>query len=118
MKYTSYEELLDYALENADSFSLVWRNMAFNDTAFELINHLEPWLISNFSCDSWPGTQLTGDKARVYKYKVTTESIKLLECVDSVYSFLAPGFPEDLALYKDKKVLFGSVAHEGMAWYT
>ncbi len=116
-KYVSYEELLDFALEEADTFSVTWRNMAFNQSAFDFVDELSPWLVSDFSSFSWPGTELFGEKARVKTYKVNEQTIESLKCVSSVFDFLAPNYPEDLAFYHGKKVLFGSVAHEGMTWF-
>ncbi|MGH1441807.1 MAG: hypothetical protein ACRBBR_16960 [Cellvibrionaceae bacterium] len=118
MKYTSYEELLEFGLEEADTFSIVWRNMAFDDSAFDLVEDLSPWLVSDFSSHSWPGTELLEEKARVKTYEVNSETIKILNCVSSVFDLQAPKYPEDLAFYRGKDVLFGSVAHEGMAWFT
>jgi len=116
-KYTSYQELLDYAKQEADSFSLVWRNMAFDNSAFELIEKLSPWLISDYSSSSWPGTQLFGEKARVKTYRLNPNTISILKCFDSVFDFIAPKYPEDLAFYKGKVVMFSSVSHEGEAWF-
>jgi len=116
-KYTSYQELLDYAEQEADSFSLVWRNMAFENSAFELIEQLSPWLISDYSSSSWPRTRLIGEKARVKTYQVTPETINLLKSVKSVFEFLAPKYPEDIAFYKGKSVIFSSIAHEEEAWF-
>ena len=118
MKYTSYEELLEFALDKADKFSLVWRNFAFDDSAFRLIEDLQPWLLSDYSSSSWPGTEISGEKARVKTYEVNPQTIELLKCVSSVFEWQAPKYPEDLAFYRDKEVLFGSVAHEGDAWFT
>jgi len=118
MKYTSYKELLEFALDETDTFSLVWRNFKFESSAFELIENLQPWLVSDYSSSSWPGTELFGEKARVKTYKVNPQTIEILNCVDSVFDWQAPKYPEDLAFYKGKEVLFSSVAHEGDAWFT
>ena len=118
MKYTTYKELLDYAAQNADSFSLVWRNMAFDQSAFDLLDELSPWLISDNSSHKWPGTELFSDKARVKKYEVNEKTMQILSVVSSVYDWIAPKYPEDLAFYKNNKAIFASVAHEGESWFT
>ena len=51
------------------------------------------------------------------KYEVNEETIELLRCVTSVFEFVAPNYPEDLAFYKGDKVIFSSVAHEVTATY-
>ena len=118
MTYTSYEELLAYATEEADSFSLVWRNVNFDDSAWKLMDDLSPWLVSDYSSSAWPGTELYNDKAKVRTYKLTDETLAILKAQTSVFDWLAPKLPEDLAFYKGKEVLFCSVAHEGEAWFT
>ena len=117
MKYTTYKALLEFALEAADSFSLVWGNFSFDRSAYELIERLSSWIISDYSSSSWPGTELGGGKARVKTFEVNTETIEILKCVDSVFDFKAPKYPEDLAFYSNGKVIFASVAHEGEAWF-
>ena len=51
------------------------------------------------------------------KNEVNEETIELLRCVTSVFEFVAPNYPEDLAFYKGDKVIFSSVAHEVTATY-
>ncbi len=117
MKYTTYKTLLEFALDEADTFSLVWGNFSFDSSAYELIEQLSPWIISDYSSCSWPGTELVGQKARVKTYEVNTETIEILKCVNSVFDFQAPQYPEDLAFYRNGQVVFASVAHEGEAWF-
>lgn len=113
----NYEQLLEFALEKADTFSLVWQDFEFYDSAFELEDKLKPWLVSEYSSSSWPGTIKFGESALVQKYEVNESTIELLRCVESVFHFIVPDYPEDLAFYKDNKVIFSSVAHEGIATY-
>lgn len=116
-KYTSYQELLDYAEREADSFSLVWRNLVFENSAYDLIEKLSPWLLSDYKSSSWPRTQLVGEKARVKTYQITPETMRYLRSFHSVFEFIAPKYPEDLAFYKNKVAIFSSIAHEGGAWF-
>ncbi len=74
-KYTTYEDLLEFALNEADSFSLVWRNFAFDQSAFDFVDSLSPWLRSDFSSSNWPGTQLYSERARVKSYEVNGNTI-------------------------------------------
>ena len=115
-KYITYDDLLDTALAECDSFTLVWRSGALEESARELEMSLEPWLLEDFSSYSWPGTA-TSEKARVRKYRVCAESIDALRRVDSVFDLLHPRYPEDLAFYAGEKVRFASITHKGDAWF-
>jgi hypothetical protein len=115
-KYTTYDDLLRIALAECDSFTLVWRFGELEASGRELEQVLEPWLLEEYSSYSWPGTQ-TSQRACVRKYRVCAESTDALRCVDSVFDLLYPRYPEDLAFYTDHRVRFGSIAHEGDAWF-
>jgi hypothetical protein len=61
---------------------------------------------------------LIGHEAIVRRYRVAAESIKLLHIAGSLYSWLQPKFPEDLAFYaSDESVWLASISHEGEAWF-
>ena len=47
-KYTTYEDLLENALAEWDSFTLVWRNLVLEEPGRELELQLEPWLLEWF----------------------------------------------------------------------
>jgi hypothetical protein len=115
-KYTTYDELLRIALAESDSFTLVWKFGELEASGRELEQVLEQWLLEEYLSYSWPGTQ-TSQRARVRKYRVCAESIDALRCVGSVFDLLHPRYPEDLAFYSDNRVRFGSIAHEGDAWF-
>lgn len=114
-----YLELLDWALENSSSFSLVWRkNFKFEESAKTVKKKLKSYLERTEITDNWPGTKVFGtpeDKIRFYK--TNEKSIEVLKEVKSVFKWLSPRYPEDLAFYYNKKTIFGSVAHEKMAFF-
>jgi len=113
-----YQSLLTRASNEADEFSLVWREeFIFQQSALSIDMKLSPFLISELKTSSWPGTELFGGFATLKKYSVSPESIALLNEVKSVYDWLAPKYPEDLAFYKNGKVLFWSIAHENEAGF-
>jgi hypothetical protein len=116
-RYTSYDDLLTTALAEYDSFTLVWRNMALENTAAELERRLQPWLLEDLGSYDWPGTT-SSQKARVRRYRVCPDTIAALRCVDSVFGFVHPHYPEDLAFYASGETRFASVSHEGEAWFT
>jgi len=113
-----YQSLLARAFNEADEFSLVWREeFKFQQSALSIDLKLSPFLISEQKTSSWPGTDLFGGFATLKKYSVSRESIALLNEVKSVYEWLAPKYPEDLAFYNNGKVLFWSIAHESEAGF-
>jgi hypothetical protein len=118
MKYTTYKNLLEVAEQEYDTFSLVWRHeLNFEESAWKIEEELRPHLLSKFSSCKWPGTEIFGRKATIRTYVVNPESISILGRVSSVFDWLAPNYPEDLAFYRENKVIFASVAHEGEAWF-
>ena len=114
-----YLQLLNWALENSSSFSLVWRkNFKFEDSAKALKKKLKPYLEKTEITDNWPGTKVFGvpeDKVRFYKTNV--QSIEILKEIKSLFKWLAPKYPEDLAFYHKNNPIFGSVSHEEIAFF-
>jgi hypothetical protein len=66
----------------------------------------------------WPGTKLVGHSARVHWYRVTPELIATLKGkVRSLYEWVLPDLPEDLAFYwPDGSPLLGTSSHERFAF--
>lgn len=116
-KYITYASLLAEMSVEADRFSVVWRNVPFEQSAFCLDEQLAPWLISDYRVSSWPRTSLVNEKARLKTYALNADTLKIIQMVGDVFHFIAPKYPEDIAFYDGKTVLFSSVAHEGMAWF-
>lgn len=115
----TYQQLLNWALEECESFSLVTRNGTETDQEKEINKKLQPFLIEEIKTNEWPGTKVFGPPEHALRfYKLDRNSIKILSEASSVYSWLSPDRPEDLAFYKNNKYLwFGSVAHENMAFF-
>lgn len=118
-KAQTYIELLNFAASKCESFSLVWRDQfRFESSAAEIKDALKPFLISNTRTDEWPGTKLIGHQAIVRRYRVSDESVKLLQRAGSLYSWLEPNLPEDLAFYGSGNVAWlASISHEHAAWF-
>ena len=114
-----YLELLDWALENSSSFSFVWRKgFKFEKSAKTLKKKLKTYLEQTEITDNWPGTKVLGipeDKVRFYE--TNKKSIEILKEVKSLFKWLAPKYPEDLAFYYNNMPIFGSVSHEKMAFF-
>lgn len=118
-KDQTYIDLLDFAATRCESFSLVWHaQFRFENSAYEIKHSLRPFILSNIRTDEWPGTKLIGHEAIVRRYRVSGESIKLLYTAQSLYSWLQPKLPEDLAFYSSGDVLWlGSISHEHVACF-
>lgn len=117
-KGQTYIDLLNFAASRCASFSLVWGDQSkFEQSAYEIKHALKPFLISNDRTDEWPGTKLIGHEAIVRRYRVADGSVKLLHVAGTLYSWLQPKLPEDLAFYASKdNAWLASISHESQAW--
>lgn len=114
----SYNELLQKAKSECDSFSLVWRaEFKFNENAKSVENSLKPYLLKEQLVKEWPGTQLLKADALLRTYLVNAASMEILKMTGDIYKWLSPDYPEDLAFYKKGKVWFASIAHEKDSWF-
>ncbi|HEV8136107.1 MAG TPA: hypothetical protein VGP85_15600 [Pyrinomonadaceae bacterium] len=118
-KGQTYIDLINFAARSCVSFSLVWRDQfKFEQSAYEIKQALRPFLISNDRTEEWPGTTLIGHQAIVRRYRVADESVKLLQVVGGLYSWLQPSLPEDLAFYTSGATAWlASISHESQAWF-
>ena len=109
-----YVDLLRFGMQFCSSFSLTWRDQAqFNQSASDIEITLRPFLLRESYTDAWPGTRLYKAKARVRFYRLTVQSLEILLRTSSLYAWLEPNLPEDLALYKaDGSCWLLSIAHE------
>lgn len=113
----NYESLLEKALKNFDSFSLVWRDeFDFDDHCKAIEADLSDHLVSEERTDEWPGTKIYDALATVRHYEVNPDSIRILGRAKSFRDWMAPKYPEDLAFYKADKVVYASIAHENDEW--
>jgi hypothetical protein len=120
LKGSKYAALLQWSLEECAKFSLVWQaSFKFNTTAQNLERKLRPYLVQEEKTNEWPGTKIHGLPENIIRfYKLIPESAELLKEPGGIYNWLAPDYPEDLALYNLKGYpWFGSVAHERMSFF-
>ena len=110
----TYTELLQLAMQYCSSFSLTWRDqLMFHESASRVLASLRPFLIREVYTGEWPGTRLVDQKAMVRYYRLTEKTLQILSTVPSLYAWLAPSFPEDLAFYRaDETCWLFSIAHE------
>lgn len=112
-----YRRLVRFAAQQCDTFSLVWRWESATDIIEGIENRLRPHLIREVQTNEWPGTVLAWHTAIVRHYTLNDVSRALIEEADSLYSWLAPERPEDLAFYdREGQCWLGSIAHEEVSF--
>jgi hypothetical protein len=113
-----YRTFLAEACKRFASFSLVWRpGLAYDRDRRAVGRDLQGHRLESRQGSCWPGTQKFGGSATVTSYALDRESAKVLARPGSVFSWVSPRYPEDLAFYrKDGQCGFASVAHEELAW--
>jgi hypothetical protein len=63
--------------------------------------------------DQWPGTRLLGHLATVRLYQLSPSALSVLAQAKSLFAWVAPNRPEDLAFYVEEgNPWLGSISHE------
>ena len=110
-----YRALLDYgARQSAYLLLVVQKGMALSSEGQQLLEQLTAFEIDDVESDRWPGTQLLGRTAHVYRYSVNYFTIEVVKnAVLGLYDWVQPERPEDLALLRaDESPWLASIAHE------
>ena len=116
-----YADFLDMAPDWFGFFSLVWRDASkFNDSAIQIRRELERHEVSRRRASHWPGTYIhrtaNTPKAYIITFRLDAASRQILAKPGSLFSWLAPTYPEDLAFYhRERRLAFASISHEGIA---
>jgi hypothetical protein len=122
IKENDYNDFLDMTLDWFGFFSLVWRDTStFDDSAAQIRRDLWNHEIEHRRASHWPGTYICKTaktpKADIITFRLDKNSREVLQKPGSLFSWLAPNYPEDLAFYqKDGRLAFASTSHEGLAW--
>lgn len=116
-----YAEFLDMALDWFGFFSLVWRDRStFDHSAIQIRRDLDRHETNRRRVSHWPGTRVLDTKgpiATISSYRLDKVSRDALARPASLFSWLAPAYPEDLAFYhRDGRLAFATVSHDRMAW--
>lgn len=116
-----YATFLDMALDWFGFFSLVWRDgSTFDDSAIQIRRDLDRRETNRRRVTHWPGTRVFDTKgpiASIISYRLDSGSRDVLARPGSLFGWLAPTYPEDLAFYRrDGPLAFATVSHERMAW--
>lgn len=83
-----------------------------------IIEALRPALVDERRSSRWPGTQLYGAEATVWRHRLDADvARRLVGAAEGLYRWLAPDLPEDLCILRaDGTAWLGSIAHEETAW--
>lgn len=115
----SYEALLRRVAEFSSLVLVVVRDdLGLTDEARQLLNELDKLGSSQMRASEWPGTQLLGGEASIWRAPVTDKLVEILvRASDSLYGWQQPQLPEDLAFLRtDGSTVLGTVAHEEDGW--
>src|SRR4051812_32466475 len=96
----TYLSLLQFAQRRNSLFSLVWRDQhEFVRSAIAVEEALRSDLVRQKRTDQWPGTRLLGHLATVRLYQLSPPALSVLAAAKSLFAWVAPDRPEDLAFY-------------------
>jgi hypothetical protein len=113
-----YEEFLLRASERFPSFMLVWRDqLTFSRNAQSYREMLEPLKVRQRHTHRWPGNEMIGHKGLVITYRLEPAVLNLQKRPGSLFKWLAPRYPEDLAFFTGHgECAVVSVTHEKDVW--
>ena len=110
-----YTQLIEFCAKRCAKFTFVLqRPKQLREGCHQFLDTLKKDLIEVIDQTEWPGTKLTHSAAPVHWFRLTPESIAVLKAkVSSIYEWLVPNLPEDLAFYRpDGSALLGTSSHE------
>lgn len=111
----AYGGLLDFAATCCPRALLVVRpETELGAAGLEVLAALKPFLEQAVKADRWPGTQLFGDEAELFHFRLEPGSVEVLKAAtDHLYGWLHPDLPEDLCFFRpDGEVWMATIAHE------
>lgn len=110
--------ILADALDHYDSFSFLWRKeRKAGAQGRDIQEALRPYLLNQCHTDQWPGTKIYYGTELLCTYQLTPATLAILHIAGDLFFLFGEGGPEDLAFYSKGEVKFGSISHEGDAWY-
>jgi hypothetical protein len=117
----AYSAFVDMATDWFGFFSLVWRDgLKFDDRAIEMRRDLDRYETNRRRVSHWAGTRVfkaAGPIATIISFRICEESRGVLKRPGSLFAWIAPAFPEDIAFYKhDGELAFASCTHDRLAW--
>jgi hypothetical protein len=114
----AYKRLLAAALDEASTFSLVWRDqLSFDASAAAVRAALRSLELRDVKRDRWPGTRLVGHYASVVTFRATPDALPALLEPGALFAWRSPAYPEDLSFSDDRgAVCLVTVSHERDGW--
>lgn len=115
----AYRILLEAALNEASTFSLVWRTqLRFHPSATAVRKALRGLQLRHVKRNRWPGTILLGPGqcASIVTYRAAPEALPTLLEPGSLFAWRSPAYPEDPSFSTDEAVCLATVSHEANAW--
>lgn len=112
-----WRKLLDFAAGRFPALLFVERDEApVDDRA--ILDALRPHLIDERRGSHWPGTQLYGRKATIWRHRLDRDVVRIvLGAAEGPYAWLAPDRPEDLCILRaDGSGWLGSISRDEVAW--
>lgn len=86
----------------------------------DILNEAQPYLDSVDETSSWAGTELmNGSTVSLYRYRVSTDFVRiLLKACESLYEWIQPSRPEDIAFRRpDGSLWLATIVHERDAYF-
>ena len=116
-----YEALVRSAAEFAVMAGLIIRSdeVQLDEKGAGLIEALKPHMLRTERVQSWPGSQLFGERTSIrHLYGLTHASLDLLlNGTDEMFGWINPYLPEDLHLLReDGSTVLGTIAQENDVW--
>jgi hypothetical protein len=111
-----YRSLLEFGMSRGFRVLLVEPpRIALGPAARAVLERLAKHEVRNYTSNSWPGTTLLRDTAKVHEYALTAESRDdLLASSKEISAWQAPDLAEDLCLLRpDGSPWLVTIAHEG-----
>lgn len=115
-----YQDLIKFCCSIASKMLLVVRDPEKEPGVkiSSVLARLEPFLRESVSTNTWPGTLLLADQARVYKYRVSDDLASILcDLKASLFEWIHPEAPEDLCFCREnEEPLLVTTSHEHDAY--
>ncbi len=108
-------EFLDISAQFCTKILLViMPGWVLNESARNLLERLNSYLIEQKICSEWPGTRLLTGSAEVRIFRLCENSLNMIKShVNSLFQWQQPDAPEDLCLLReDDTPFFITIAHE------
>jgi hypothetical protein len=85
-----------------------------------VLDWLVPFRVGREDASSWPGTELIGHTAVVYRYRLNADMVEQLAlAADGLFDWVEPRLPEDPSLLReDGTAWLTTTAHERDAYFT